>query len=182
MEQESENLKMGEHLAILSRAVKMLFSLSRGYILCTILKSFLGAAVLYVPIYFSARLLDAILYGAPAGVAFRYAGLTIGLAFLCNLLLTWINAARNVWEEKLYRERDWMFSEKGMGMEYSSTENRDVALLLARIRDESNSGYNLFFLYNSLATGIGHITSIVFSAALLVSFFMFGAVGMGSKL
>ena len=52
MEQESENLKMGEHLAILSRAVKMLFSLSRGYILCTILKSFLGAAVLYVPIYF----------------------------------------------------------------------------------------------------------------------------------
>ena len=182
MKREEEMMGPGEHLAILSRAVKMLFTLSRGYILCTIFKAVLSSASRYVPIYFSARLLDAILYGAPAGVVARYAGLTVGLGFLLNLLLTWVSVAGEVWEDRLYLERDWMFSEKGMGMEYSSTENHGVALLLSRIREESNSGYNLFFLYNSLAAGIGHVTSIVFSTSLLVSFFTLGGVGTTTKL
>lgn len=181
MEEKKERLSFKEHLRILGRAVKMLFELNRTYILCTILKAFLSSAIPYIPIYFSAKLLDAVLYGAPLRITAWYAALTIGLSFLLNLLLAWVNAAQMVEEERLYRERDWSFSKKGMMMEYSSTENREVGLLLARIREESNSGYNLFFLYNSLAAGIGHITSIVFSSSLLFSFFMLEGIKTGEK-
>ncbi len=181
-ETENKTMKPKEHLAIFFRGVKMLFSLSRVYIVCTIFKAFLGSVIPYVPIYFSAKLLDEILGSARTEQMILYVGLTVGLAFLLNLLLTWLTVTQEAMEEELYRERDWMFSEKGMGMEYSCTENRDVALLLARIREESNSGYNLFFLYHSLGLGIGHITSIVFSASMMVSFFMLDAVSIYAKL
>lgn len=182
MGNEKETMKLGEHGRIFARAVKMLFSLNRAYLWCTIWKAFLSSVIPYVPIYFSAKLLDAILTGARVETVAWYAGLTVGLAFLLNLLLTWVTVAREVEEDKLYRERDWMFSEKQMGMEYSSMENRESALLLARIREESNSGYNLFFLYYGMERCIRSMTGIVFSASMMVSFFTLRTIGIYTKL
>ena len=49
-----------EHLNIICRAVKLLYSLSRRYLISLTAGSIVSAVLPYVPIYFSARLIDAL--------------------------------------------------------------------------------------------------------------------------
>ena len=180
MEKE-EKLKLGGHAAIFYRAVKMLFRMDRMFALCTVFNAFFASVIQYVPIYFSAKLIDAIWMGAPKDEIILYIGLTVGLTFLLNLLLTLCRVVENVKTMNLYREQEWMYSRKEMGMEYSNIERRDITLLLERIRMERQTGYNLFYLYTSVRMLVQHITSIVAAVSLTVSFFALGAVSAYGK-
>ena len=51
-------MKFTEHIQISKRAIRHLFSLSRSYATCLILNAVLQNLMPYVPIYFSARLID----------------------------------------------------------------------------------------------------------------------------
>lgn len=75
-------MKLSEHIAISKRALKHLLSLDRSYVLCLIFGSVLTAAAPYIPIFFSAKLVDALFAGEELKVLILYVSLTIGLTFL----------------------------------------------------------------------------------------------------
>ena len=53
-------MKLREHISISKRAVKTVFSQSKTFAVCTMLNAFLAAITPYVPIWFSAKLIDAL--------------------------------------------------------------------------------------------------------------------------
>ena len=175
-------MKLSEHFRIAAKSVKLLFSLSRAYVVCTFLHSLIEAVLPYVPIYFSARLLDARWEGRPVETLAFYAALTVGLVFLLNMVKTYISSRRWVAFGEMYRNEDWMYSEKAMQMAFASVEDPEVARLCERIRMESQTGYNLFHIHQCEEKLIHDLIQIIMSVSLTASFFAIKSVTLPMKL
>ena len=77
-------MKASEHFRILKRGIGLLCELSPSYTAFSILEAVVSAVTPYVPVWFSARLVDAVADGAPARTLAVYAALTAGLTFLLS--------------------------------------------------------------------------------------------------
>lgn len=171
-----------EHLQVFRRAAKYTFFVNRKYTLLLIANAFLSSAVGYVPIYFSARVIDSLIANAPVSAAVLYAALTVGIVFAADLLNTWLSSQKDAAYSAVWRNEGWAYSEKAMQMAYGSIEDPQIARLRYRIRLESQTGQNLFFLYQHIERFTGQVTKIAASAALTASFFTLPSVPAGSKL
>ena len=130
-------MKLREHMQIGRRAIKHMFLLSRRYCLSTVAGSIVTSLMPYVPIYFSAKLIDGLAAGEGIEVLALYASLTVGLVALLSLLNVWITVQNDLGSKEQARGLDWVYAEKAMGMSYASIEDREVNLLRERIRYES---------------------------------------------
>ena len=165
-------MKLTEHLRIHLRALKMIFNWDRTFALCWTVGAVLSAGIPYVPIYFSAKLVDGLYQSADVRILTIYAVLAVGIVFVLKVVETYISSLRSKCEGADYRREEWQYSQKAMNMAYESTENREVALLRGRIKMESQTGYNSFWAYYSLEEGCKYITQIVFSISMTLSFFI----------
>ena len=175
-------MKLREHLSITKRAVKMVFGQSKAFAVCTILNSFLAAIMPYVPIWFSAKLIDALFLKAPVETLILYVVLTVGTVFLLQLLKTYVSHQKNISSSVMYRMEDWQYAEKAMEMAYESIESRDVQLLKNRIRMETQTGYNRFYLHMCMEYAVRYTTEIFCSLALTFSFFTNQTIPLYMKL
>ena len=78
-------MKLSEHISIFGRAIKFVYKLDKIYVFCIIFGTFLSAIIPYVPIYFSAKLVDALYIGASVQRLLLYVVLTVGIVFVLSL-------------------------------------------------------------------------------------------------
>ena len=175
-------MTISEHFKIIRRAVIMVFQTEKTFALCLTLGSMLSAVIPYVPIYFSAKLVDALYAGTPLRIILYYMTLTVGIVFLLKLTETYIHCLKDESESAMYRRETWTYSKKAMDMSYESTESRDVLLLRDRIKMETQTGYNRFYLYLCIDESSRHITAILCSISLSFSFFTLKDVPIGLKI
>lgn len=175
-------MTLSEHFQISKRAIRHLFSLSRAYATCLILNAFLQSLLPYVPIYFSARLIDALYERQPVQTLALYVGLTVGIVFLLSLLSTYLSSKRDIAHSELNLSEQWAFSEKAMEMAYASIENPEVTLLRKRIAMESQTGYDLWYLTSSTERLIFSVTRILASLSMTLSFFFLDGIPFLMKL
>ena len=179
---KTEKMSLKEHLSILFRAVKMCFRLERNYTLCLIFGAFIAAITPYIPIYFSAKVIDSLYGGADLGTVIFYVAMTVGLVFILKLLGAFVNSLKSVSSSAMYRNESWMYSEKAMNMAYESIEDRNVTLLRARIQKETQTGFNRFYLHQTIENFINTVTQIIASLSISASFFMMKAIPIYYKL
>lgn len=175
-------MKLREHFQVFKRAAKYTFTVNRKYTMLLMVNAFLSSVIGYVPIYFSAKVIDSLIAKASVETVVLYVALTVGIVFAVNLLNTYISCEKNVAYSAMWRNEDWSYSEKAMQMAYESIEDPAVTRLRYRIRHESQIGQNLFYLYQHIEQLTGQITKIIASIALTVSFFTISAVPVGFKL
>lgn len=101
-------MTLKEHLNMICRAVKLLYSLSRRYLISLTAGSIVSAVLPYVPIYFSARLIDALTAGAGFRTLAYYAVLTVSLAAVLRLIEAWLNAQKEIGEKEFACGREWL--------------------------------------------------------------------------
>lgn len=175
-------MKFSEHMQISRRAFKMCMELEKRYTVCLILDAFLSSITGYIPVYFSAKVIDALYARASFPILAEYVMLTVGLVFLVKLLDTYIVSLKNVTFPVMYRNEDWMYSEKAMQMAYESIEDPEVTRLRYRIRMETQTGYNRFYLYQSIERFASNLTKIVCSISMTASFFTLSVLPVYFKL
>lgn len=175
-------MKLKEHIYIGRRLVKLLYSLGHRYFYALVLSSLVTALTPYVPIWFSARLIDGLASGAPLQTLALYAALTVGITALLGLINAWLKAQKQIGENEDYKSINWMYAQKAMELAYASIEDREVARLRERVQNETDTGYNLFYLVNSLDRSIGSVIQILASISLTASFFAAKAVPLWTKL
>lgn len=175
-------MKLKEHIYIGRRLVKLLYSLGHRYFYALVLSSLVTALTPYVPIWFSARLIDGLAAGAPLQTLALYAALTVGITALLGLINAWLKAQKQIGENEDYKSINWMYAQKAMELAYASIEDREVARLRERVQNETDTGYNLFYLVNSLDRSIGSVIQILASISLTASFFAAKAVPLWTKL
>lgn len=169
-------MKLSEQLQVIRRAAKYTFRVNRKYTLLLIVSASLSSMIGYIPIYFSAKIIDSLIAKSPIEVVILYVVLTVGIVFLVDLLNACITSEKNVAYNVMWRNENWSYSEKAMQMAYESIENPEVTKLRYRIRRESQTGFNLFFLYQNMEELTGQVTKIIASAVLTVSFFTVASV------
>ena len=172
---------MKRHLRVIKRSLALLYRLSRRYLLALVFCALIAALQPYVPIYFSARLIDALVAGAGGRTLALYAGLTVGLSALLGLGRALAEAQKEIGMEELNRANEWLYAEKAMDLSYASMEDREVALLEERIRTETQTGFNLYYFTACLERLIRFPVQIAASLALTVSFFAVGATPLWTK-
>lgn len=175
-------MKWKEHLRITRRSVALLYSLSRRYFWSIVLGSIVTAILPYVPIYFSARLLDALVRHAGVRTLALYAGLTVGLTALLGLANAWIRAQQEIGNREADCNHDWHHAQKAMDLSLASVEDRQVALLRERIRREAQTGFNLFYFLSCFERSIEYVVKIIASLSLTASFFRIDAISLWAKL
>ena len=175
-------MKLGEHFQVLRRAAKYTFSINRKYTVLLIMNSILSSIIGYVPIYFSAKVIDSLIAKTSVETVILYVTLTVGIVFVVNLLNAYISSEKNVAYSTMWRNEEWSYSEKAMQMAYESIEDPEVTRLRYRVRRESQTGQNLFYLYQHIERFTGQITKIIASIALTVSFFASSSVPVSLKL
>lgn len=174
-------MKLTEHIQIARKSVGLLFSLSKAHTICMILASFIGAVLPYVPIYFSARLLDRLYEGSGIGELALYVLLTVGIVFLLSLARAYLDSRRRMAATEMYRSEDWKYSEKTMQMAFESIEDREVALLRDRIQRETRVGYNIYRLFSSLEGITGYVTKIGMSLWLTAPLFFLKTISLPAR-
>ena len=113
-------MTLKEHMQISRRGIRLLYSMSRRYLVSLALGSIVTAITPYVPIYFSARLIDALSVGAGIRVLALYASLTVGLAALLSLIGSLLKAQQEIGNQQLTGcGYNWLFSEKSMELAYA---------------------------------------------------------------
>lgn len=175
-------MKLSEHLQISCRALKMCFSLERRYTSCLILDAFLSSIIGYIPIYFSAKVIDSLYAQAPLAIIIKYVLLTVGFVFLIKLLNAYIVSLKEVAIRAMYRNEDWMYSEKAMQMAYESIEDPEVSRLNYQIRKDTQTGFNRFYLHQTIQRFASNITKIVLSISMSASFFALPSIPKYYKL
>lgn len=175
-------MKLSEHYRVLKRAARFTFTVSKKYTLLLILSAFLTNIVGYIPIYFSAKVIDALIARASIETVVLYVMLTVGFVFVINFLNAYVTAEKEVANNEVWRQEDWLFSEKAMQLAYESIEDPAVTQLRYRVRRESQTGQNLYFLFYHLEQLSGQLTRILASLALTVSFFTLDAISINIKL
>ena len=175
-------MTLREHFHIIGRSLRLLHRLSRRNLWALVLCAVVTALLPYVPIYFSARLLDALIAGAGVRTLELYAGLTVGLTALLTLCKALLEAQKERGEQELDDAHAWQYAEKAMDLSYASIEDRSVALLAERIRSETKTGFNLFYFRSCLGRGIQFAVQIIASLSLTVSFFAVGTIPLFAKL
>lgn len=175
-------MNLREHIQISKRALKMMLTMSKTYTYSLIFGSFLSAVAPYIPIYFSAKLIDALYAGDKIQTLVLYAALAVGLTFFLSQMISYLSSLRSQAENEMYRAESWMFSDKAMDMAYESIEDRDVKLLLERIKKETQTGFNRFYLYQCVERIISNTTQITASVSLTLSFFLLPSIQFYLKL
>ena len=174
-------MKLKEHIQILKRAVKMALQTEKRYTVCLMLCAFLDAVVVYIPVYFSAKVIDALVAGAGLKEIALYVTLTVGLVFAVKLTVALLSSMRDVYLDAMFRNKGWTLSEKAMEMAYASIEDPEVTRLKIRIQMESQTGFDWICLFTCLENAIENATKIAASVALTVSFFMLPSVPVWGK-
>ncbi len=175
-------MKPREHFQVLRRAAKYTFLINRKYTVLLVVTTFLSSVIGYVPIYFSAKVIDSLIARASVETISLYVALTVGIVFAVNLLNTYLSSEKNVAYSAMWRNEEWTFSEKAMQMAYESVEDPEVTRLFYRVVRENQTGQNLFYLYRDIERFTEQATKIVASIALTVSFFTISSVPIGFKL
>lgn len=171
-----------EHLRIFRRGAEYSLRVNRKYTVLLMANAVLSSVTGYVPIYFSARVIDALIAGAPVRTVLFYAALTVGIVFAANLLCTYLACEKEAARKGVWRNEEWSYSEKAMGMAYESMEDPEVDRLRYRIRRESQIGQNLFLFYQHIERLTCQAARIAASLALTASFFTLPSVPLGLKL
>ena len=175
-------MSLREHIQIIKRALKMCFAMERCYTVCGILNAFLTAITWYIPVYFSAKVIDALYAQETVAVFAFYVTLTVGLVFLVRVLNEYIVAKQKAVKEAMYRNEDWMYSEKAMQMAYESIEDPEVKKLRHQTRMDSQTGYNRYYLHQTIWRFTSNITKIAASVIMTFSFFAQPSIPIYSKL
>ena len=88
-------MKLRDHFRIFRRAAKFTFSINRKYTVLLIVNAVLSSVIGYVPIYFSAKVIDSLAAKASAETVILYVALTVGIVFAVNLLNAYISSEKN---------------------------------------------------------------------------------------
>ncbi len=175
-------MKFKEHLSIFIRGLRQYHAYAPKYFVSHSLGDIVRAVTPYVPVYFSARLIDALASGEPAARLIMYVALTVGLTFILHLISGYLSSVDAKTDYNCYRQEQWAYSEKAMSMAYESIEDRDIYHLKHQIEAESQTGYNLYQIRHSFSNMIGAVTRIIASASMSFSFFTLTSVPLGMKL
>ncbi len=161
-----------EHFKTTWQGVKWLYQLDKGYTISLFFGAFLAAVIPFIPIYFSALIIDELVGAKDITRLITLVALTVGLSFVLWMIRNLLSRYNDLRFNYMWLNEQRAFSNKTMHMDYEHLEDREVFLLRERLKVESQTGYNVYYLRTGIRSLIGNLTKIISSVVLTLGLFV----------
>lgn len=160
-----------KHVKLLARAVKLLYTIEKRYLLVLLLSAIITPVIPFIGIYWMARIVDGLILMADLSRVYVDVGIVIVSTAIVAVLAAYLEQQKNYYQSLFVQKEEMYFSQKAMQLDYADLEDPAVKELRERIRMESRAGYNTFYLCKFL----GELTSNAVSSfsAVALSFDLF---------
>ncbi|MCL2519083.1 MAG: ABC transporter ATP-binding protein/permease, partial [Oscillospiraceae bacterium] len=170
------------HISMIKRGLATLMKMDKWFVLLHIITEAITPFTPYVNIYMAARIINELAGNKNINTLILYVLITIGLNMILSLIASGLHHIKNYHESIFYQGRSMIMSEKNMAMDYENMESREVNILFERIKIETQTGYNVFYLFYNVGFLINAIIYIILAAALTFGLFANPNVSILSKL
>jgi ATP-binding cassette subfamily B protein len=153
------------------KGIRFMFRLEKTYTVLLIITTILRQLIPYISIYLSALIIDELVNNTNTKRLFTLVAITIISSFVLYLALRILERIKD-YHFRIFSNERVEHSKKMMSLDYEDLEDAELKKQMERISIESQTGFNLFYLKNSITGLLNGTTNILASAALLSSLFM----------
>ncbi len=175
MKQKNEKQKrsLSEHLHMIVRGYKMLFSLSKACMVWRTLNCIVQQLSPYVALYMSSLIINELLRGAAFERLITLAAVTVLSQFAIAMLVHVINRFAEKYDAIIWQYAELWYQEQQNRMKYEYLDDADITMLRTRIQNASNYGGNGFLrLYWSWWNFVSGVINVLLSVSLSLSLFI----------
>jgi ATP-binding cassette subfamily B protein len=174
--------KVKYHISMIKRGLAIFMKMDKGYILLQLIIAAISPFTPYVNIYMSAKIIDELWENKNIRALILYVLITVGANMILSSVLSGLNHLKNYHQSQFYVNERMYFAEKSMSMDYENMENSDIHRLHERVKIESQTGYNEFYLSSRVGYFLRETINIILAAALTSGLFINKNVSLTSKL
>ena len=172
MKKKAEGMSLRETFAIHRRAARDMRRIAPGcftpFILCAVVE----AASPYAVIWLSARLVDELSTLRRPEILAKWVLWIVAVSAAAELLKAVLERWKNVRSELLDRQKEVLYTEKFLRMDYADCDRQETRDLFSQIRQNADwSGWGFAHLKLYYTQAVQGITGILGAAALTVSLF-----------
>ena len=172
MKNKNEDISLRETLAIHRRAAHDMRLIAPGCFTPFILYAIANAAFPYAVIWLSARLIDELSTLRRPEILGRWILWIVTVSAATELLKAVLERLKNVQSELFDRQKEVLYTEKFLQMDYSDCDSQETRDLFSQIQQNTNwSGWGFSHLKMYCTQTVQGITGILGAAALTISLF-----------
>lgn len=170
------------NLKVLLRGVRQLYQIEKKYAILHIVTSLLAPLRPYINIYMSAVILNELTGKQNTMALFKYVLVLIFGNLIFSLVMHFLNLRKGHHSNQFSKSEKMMFAKKSMDMDYDKIEDAKIRELLERVRNESQNGYNMYFLIMFSGQLLGSISSLIASGAVCLELIINGSINYWLKI
>lgn len=171
-----------KNMKLLFRGLSYLFKIEKQYAILHILSSLLSPLQPYINIYMTAKILNELTERRDKTVLLTYILITIFANFIFKIVTYTFNLAKNYHYGQFFKNEKMFFANKAMTLDYKDIESTEIHALFERIQNESQNGYNMFYLTRFSGQLIGSISSLITSFSLSLNLIIDNEINLFAKI
>ena len=175
-------IKLMQNIKVLLRGISYLFQIEKRYAILHIVSSLLSPIQPYINIYMVSIILNELSERRDKTVLLIYIGITIAANFIFKIVISALNMATNYRSGQFYKNEKMFFAQKAMTMDFKDVESTEIHALLERIQNESQNGYNMYYLIKFSGQLISSISSVVTSVSLSLNLIIDHRINLYAKM
>jgi ATP-binding cassette subfamily B protein len=157
---------------MIKRGISVLYSIEKQYLLYLILSSAMTPLVPYISIYMLALIVNELAGERRPERLIFFFGISLILNMIISLLISLVNHLKDYHHNQFFKNEQMCFSQKIMSMDYEDIENADIVNLHETIKAQSQTGFNMYYLYTFFGQSVSNIFNISISLVLVLPLFM----------
>ncbi|MDR2049273.1 MAG: ABC transporter ATP-binding protein/permease [Treponema sp.] len=170
------------NLGMIKRGIAVLYSIEKWYLLYLTVSSAITPVIPCVNIYMTALIVNELAGGRNPRKLVLFAGVSLLLNMLLSLLAALVNRLKDYHDSRFFRNERMYFSRKIMDMDYKDMENPDIFQLRETVSIQSQTGFNMYYLYTFFGQFVGNVFNIGSALVLVLPLFMNNAFSAPIKL
>ena len=163
------------NLTSVKMALKTIHTLRKQYLPILFISAILQALKPFVPIVFSARILDELLGDRNQTTLITLAALLVGLMFILHILSGYFTKRYNDETNHLIFNYEFELSKKTMKLDYALVEKTETMDLLQLIQEGGNNYMSIWHIAEFLQLGTLAILEILIASGLILTMFTSGS-------
>ena len=163
------------NLTSVKMALQTIHTLRKQYLPVLFLSAILQALKPFVPIVFSARILDELLGNRNQTTLITLAALLVGLMFILHILSGYFTKRYNDETNHLIFNYEFELSKKTMKLDYALVEKTETMDLLQLIQEGGNNYMSIWHIAEFLQLGTLAILEILIASVLILTMFTSGS-------
>ncbi len=156
----------------IKKVLKLTHKLQKGHIALILIQRLINAAVPFVGVIFSSKIVDQLIAHEPFEAIMRNAIFMISYGAITSLAYWGLEHIIGVNSSVLVEKIDKMICDKSFSLDYDILEKRETLDLIKKAQEGINSNGNITDFCKQFAGLVEYVAKIIYSIALLIPLFM----------